>query len=109
MSSIIEWFKVGTHGLWVLLALVASVDVACAHVKNPRLNHAAGLLALIVQKLMDLLQVSKIPMFGPALSGLLDIIIGAPAVAVPPPASPKAPPSETPTPPERPADPPKAA
>jgi hypothetical protein len=116
MSSIVEWFKVGTHGLWSLLCLVVAVDILCAHSKNPKLNHAAGILALVVQKLMDLIRVSKIPVFGAALSGLLDIVIGVPSGGLPPPASTLPPSSETPTPPERPADlalpksdPPKAA
>jgi hypothetical protein len=114
IQSIVEWFKTGSLlGIprtgWALLTLVALVDIICAHVKNPKLNHVAGLLALLVQKIVTTLRISQIPMFGPTLIGILNVIIGVPMVGLPPPASVPVPREETPTPPERPAGPPKAA
>lgn len=105
MHSIIEWFKNGSHLWWALLALVVAVDVPCAHSKNPKLNHAAGVLALLVQKILDVLQVSKIPVLGSSLTSLLNIIIGVPAGGLPAPDAVVAPRSEQVTPSERPADP----
>lgn len=115
--SVIEWFKTGSLlGIprtgWALLTFVALVDIICAHVKNPKLNHVAGLLALLVQKIVTTLRISQIPLFGPTLISILNIIIGVPLATtpgLPSPTSPNVPREETPTPPERPADPPKAA
>ena len=114
MSSIIEWLKVGSFlGIprtgWAILTSMTVVDVLCAHSKNPKLNHAAGALALLIQKVLDLFQVSKIPMFGPALFGFLNIVIGVPAAGLPAPATAPALPEERPTPPDMPKGPPKAA
>ena len=114
ISSVVEWFKAGSLlGIprtgWALLTFVALVDVICAHVKNPKLNHVAGLLALLVQKIVTTLRISQIPLFGPTLIGILNIIIGVPLVGLPAPTSAPAHREETPTPPERPAGPPKAA
>jgi hypothetical protein len=114
MSSIIEWFKVGSLlGIprtgWAILTLMTVVDVLCAHSKNPKLNHAAGALALLIQKVLDLFQVSKIPMFGPALFGFLNVVIGLPAGGIPAPEVAPAPITERPTPPDMPKGPPKAA
>lgn len=114
MHSIIEWFKTGSFlGIprtgWGILVAMVVVDVLCAHSKNPKLNHAAGALALLIQKVLDLFQVSKIPFFGPALFGFLDIVIGVPAGGLPQPEAAPAPPEERPTPPDMPKGPPKAA
>lgn len=114
IESVVGWLKTGSLlGIprtgWALLTLVAVVDVVCAHVKNPKLNHVAGLLALLIQKIVTTLQISKIPMFGPTLIGVLNVIIGVPLVGLPAPTTDPADRAETPTPPERPAGPPKAA
>jgi hypothetical protein len=116
MQSFIQWFQTGSLlGIprtgWAVLSALVGVDVVCAHLKNPRLNHAAGVVALLIQKVMDALRISSIPVFGSGISAFLDIIIGAPAVSVTPPTSATSPTSETPTPvpPGRPKDPPTAA
>ena len=72
----------------------------------------AGLLALLVQKIVTTLRISQIPLFGPTLIGILNIIIGVPVgtpSGLPAPTPAPAHREETPTPPERPAGPPKAA
>lgn len=119
MHSILEWFKAGSFlGIprtgWAILASMVVVDVLCARSKNPKLNHAAGALALLIQKVLDLFQISKIPMFGPALFGFLDVVIGLPPGGLPPGGLPApevapVPITERPTPPDMPKGPPKAA
>jgi hypothetical protein len=109
VQSVLEWFKSGSHLAWALLVLTVGLDILFAHSKNQKLNHAAGFLALIIQKIADLLQISKIPAFGPALTGLLNLLIGVPAGGLPAPAAAPVSRANMDTPPERPAGLPPAA
>jgi hypothetical protein len=88
MNTVIKWLEVGSWlGVprtgWAVLSVVVLVDVIFAHVKSPYLNHAAGAVALLIQQILSLLQIPKIPVLGPAISGLLDVLIGVPPGGVP--------------------------
>lgn len=99
------WLAAPAHLMYIALALLVLADVLCAHSKNPRINHLASALALLVGAVVKATGLAKLPVFGPGLMALLDAIVGPAVVAdavtgkpvvVAPPADPVTPPADPP-------------